>query len=94
MAIKFKLTEADLDSEYNVVVKGIYMDGTEEVSGIKVFTFDPSEVSVAGMQDIVSARQPIVDEEMLAKKADAELALAKIPAVGTLVTLDPVVTEE
>ncbi len=96
MAIKFKVLEADLDGVYNVVVKGVYMDGTTQVGETKVFSFDPSEVSVAGMQDAVSAAQPIPDAEEAAKKAAGETALAKISSkVGTQVTLDaPVVPVE
>lgn len=95
MAIKFRVDEADLDGVYNVVVKGVYMDGTTEVGGTKVFSFDPSEVSVAGMQDAVSAAQPVPDAEEEAKKQAGETALAIIASkVGTQVTLDAPVEPE
>ena len=95
MAIKFKLVETGIDAKQLVTVNGYYVDGTTRVSEDKVFSFDPTEVSLAGMQDAVSAAQPIPDADQLAKQAAAETALAKLASfVGTSVTLDAPVAPE
>jgi hypothetical protein len=95
MAIKFKLVETGIDAVQNVTVNGYYVDGTTRVSKDKAFSFDPTEVSLTGMQDAVSAAQPIPDEEAIAKQTAAETALALLDAyIGTDVTLDAPVTPE
>lgn len=95
MAIKFKLVETGQDALHNVTVNGYYVDGNTRVSEDKVFSFDPTKVSLTGMQDAVSAAQPIPDQEELDKIEVANVALAKLDAyVGTDVTLDaPVIPE-
>ena len=91
MAIKFKLVETGLDAENNVTVNGYYVDGTTRVSEDKTFSFDPTEVSLAGMQDAVSKAQPdpTAIQEANDKKTAAETALHKLDSfVGTDVALD------
>ena len=91
MAIKFKFVKSGLDADYNVTVNGYYVDGADRVSEDKVFSFDPTEVTLAGMQDAVSAAQPdpTALQEVADKKAAAETALAKLDSyVGTDVALD------
>jgi hypothetical protein len=94
MAIKFRLVEVGVDAGYNVTVNGYYVDGANRVSEDKVFNFDPTAVSPAGMKEIVSKAQPIPDPELEARKAAAQTAIAKISSlVGTDVTLNAPVTE-
>lgn len=89
MAIKFRFVESGMDALYNVTVNGYYVDGGVRVSENKTFSFNPHEVSLAGMQDAVSLAQPIPDPEVVAKIAAANTAIAKLASyVGTDVTLD------
>jgi hypothetical protein len=97
MAIKFKLVETGLDALNNITVNGYYVDGDVRVSEDKVFSFDPTEVSLAGMQDAVSKAQPdpTAIQEANDKKTAAETALAKLDSfVGTDVALDEYVSPE
>ena len=97
MATKFRLIETGMDADYRVTVNGYYVDGTTRVSEDKTFSFDPTEVTLAGMQDAVSAAQPdpTALAEVAEKKAAAETALAKLDSfVGTDVALDPYVAPE
>lgn len=95
MAVKFKLVSKGMDALYNVTVNGYYVDGTTRVSDDMAFSFDPAEVSLAGMQDVVSKAQPVVDPAVTAKIAAANAALAKLASyVGTDITLDaPVIPQ-
>ena len=97
MATKFKLVETGVDAAYNITVNGYYLDSVTKarLSEDKVFNFDPAVVSIAGMQDAVSAAQPLPDPELEARILAANTALAKLATyVGTEVTLDaPVIVE-
>lgn len=94
MAVKFHLEEVSKDANMNVTVAGYYVDGGTQITPTRTFNFDPTEVSVAGMQDAVSAAQPIPDPAVAEKSAAADAAIAKIDSfVGTDVTLDAPVTD-